>query len=75
MGPYWSATPPAGPMQAQFDLALDPAWGNTATQTVSIKVPAGTTVYSGTAAPQGFLPGGGSQVYIPKVDPSWVIAH
>jgi len=31
------------------------------------------TIYEGAAAAQGGLVGGGNQVYIPKVDPSWVV--
>ena len=66
-------SPPQGPLQAQMDLALKPQWGNTAQNVVQIRVPAGTTIYEGFAAPQGGLLGGGSQVYIPKVDPAWVV--
>lgn len=73
VGSYWTRTPPAGPLQAKIDLALNPAWGNTATQVVKIKVPAGTKLYEGIAAPQGGLLGGGNQIYIPRVDPSWII--
>jgi len=36
-------------------------------------LPAGTTIYRGFAAAQGSLVGGGSQVVIPLVNPSWVI--
>jgi hypothetical protein len=79
LGRYWTTSMPSGPMQAQMDLALDPAWGNTATQVASMQVPAGTTVYAGYAAPQymtsgvGSLSGGGVQVYIPTVGFSWII--
>lgn len=78
IGSYWSRTAPSGPMQAQLDSALNPAWGNTATQVSTIRVPAGTTIYDGVAAAQsvpggGTLLGGGSQVYIPKVDPAWLV--
>jgi hypothetical protein len=74
---YWSRTPPAGPVQAQMDMGLLPEWGNTATDVIEIKVPAGTTIYEGAAGGQSngltALLGGGNQVYIPQVDPSWVI--
>ncbi len=78
LGSYWSATPPAGPLQSQLDSALNPAWGNTAEAVSTIRVPAGTEVFTGYAAPQGLagggsLPGGGSQVYIPFVDPAWLM--
>jgi hypothetical protein len=39
----------------------------------AIRVPAGTTIYEGFAAPQGGLVGGGSQVFIKNVDPSWIV--
>ncbi len=32
-------------MQAQIDLALNPQWGNLATDVASIRVPAGTTIF------------------------------
>jgi RHS repeat-associated protein len=69
---YWTRIPPAGPLQAMIDSALNPAWGNTAQNVATIRVPAGTTIYEGFAAPQGGLLGGGSQVYIPKVNPDWL---
>lgn len=62
---------------AAIDSALNPAWGNTATKVSSIQVPAGTYIYEGAAAAQstqiGSVMGGGSQVYIPKVDPGWLV--
>ena len=47
--------------------------GETATQVTTIRVPKGQTIYEGFAAPQGGLQGGGSQVFIPKVDPKWMV--
>ena len=73
MGPYWTRTKPAGPLQSRIDSALDPTWGNTATEVTTIRIPKGTTIFEGVVAPQGNLPGGGNQIYIPKVDPTWVI--
>jgi hypothetical protein len=70
---YWTRTPPAGPLQSTMDSALNPAWGNTAQSVSTIRVPSGTTIYEGFAAPQGGLLGGGSQVYIPKVNPNWLV--
>ncbi len=73
IGPYWTTIRPSGPLQAQIDLALKPEWGNTATQITTIKVPAGQTIYQGAAASQGGAQiGGGSQVFIQRVNPSWV---
>lgn len=78
IGGYWSRTPPTGPMQAQIDLALNPQWGNLATDVATIKVPAGTTIYEGAAAAQslpggGTLLGGGNQVFIPNVNSGWLV--
>jgi filamentous hemagglutinin len=56
-----------------IDLALNPEWGNTATQVAKIHVPAGTAIYEGFAEAQGKLVGGGNQVVILNVDQSWVI--
>jgi len=73
LGSYWTRVAPAGPLQATMDLALNPAWGNTAAQVARISVPAGTTIYEGAAAAQGALLGGGSQVFIPAVEASWLL--
>jgi uncharacterized Zn-binding protein involved in type VI secretion len=72
-GRYWTSTKPEGPLQSVIDSALDPNWGNTATRVVTANVPAGTTIYEGAAAAQRGLVGGGNQIYIPKVDPSWIV--
>jgi hypothetical protein len=78
LGPYWSRVEPAGPLQARIDTALLPEWGNAATKTSAVRVPVGTTIFEGAVAPQSnsrlFLPGGGNQVYIPRVDPKWLIS-
>ena len=60
-------------LQSVIDSALDPQWGNTAQNVARIRVPAGTTIYEGAAAAQRGLVGGGNQVFIPKVDPSWIV--
>jgi hypothetical protein len=78
LGSYWTETPPSGPLQSQRDSALNPDWGNTADSVATIRVPAGTEDFTGSAAPQSLvggcqLLGGGSQVYIPNVDPSWLV--
>ena len=78
IGSYWTDVPPNGPLQSVEDSALNPAWGNSAQYVSTIQVPAGTTIYRGFAAPQpltggGSLIGGGSQVYIPKVNPDWLV--
>jgi len=77
LGSFWTRMQPSGPMQAQMDGAILSEWGNTLTQVAQIRVPAGTIIYEGYAAEQAGtvikLLGGGSQVYIPFVDPSWLI--
>ncbi len=79
LGRYWTATPVRGPLQAQMDLALAPQWGNTAQSVATIRAPAGTAIYEGFAAPQstgvGQVLGGGSQIYIPRIDPSWLVGR
>ena len=81
VGSYVSRTPQGGGLQSQLDLALNPSWGNTTENITKVVVPKGTTIYEGVAAPQniydslgniiGVLPGGGNQVYIPKVEAGW----
>ncbi len=69
-----SRTSPRGPLQAQIDLALKHEWGNTASNIITVRVPAGTKVFEGFAESQCAGPlGGGSQVVIPNVDPMWVV--
>ncbi|WP_207222465.1 EndoU domain-containing protein [Herbihabitans rhizosphaerae] len=75
IGGFWTREKPAGPTQSIVDSALDPKWGNNATNWVEIKVPPGTTFYEGAAAPQRRLVGGGNQVVVPRVDPGWVTAR
>jgi len=81
LSPYWTRTKPAGPLQSRLDSAVLSEWGNTADNVVSIRVPKGTTIFEGAAAPQvgKDLPfesviGGGSQVYIPRVNPDWIVS-
>lgn len=81
VGSYLSRTSQGGGLQSQLDLALNPAWGNTTENVTRVVVPKRTSIYEGFAAPQniydsfnnviGTLPGGGNQVYIPKVDARW----
>ncbi len=80
VGSYMSRTPQGGGLQSQLDLALNPSWGNTTEHVSKVVVPKGTKIYEGVAAPQnildsrgniiGVLPGGGNQIYIPKVEKS-----
>jgi RHS repeat-associated protein len=72
VGQFWTRTAPTGPLQAAMDLGLNPAWGNTAANITSIEVPAGVTIFEGVAAAQGCYLGGGSQVFIPLVNPAWI---
>ena len=72
-GSFWTTVKPSGPMQSQLDLALNPSWGNTAANVATIRVPPGVTYYGGYASAQGYLPGGGYQVFISNVNPSWIV--
>ena len=71
-GSFYTRIPQNGGMQSQIDLALDPAWGNTATNVTKVFIPEGTVYFEGFAAPQsinggsGALLGGGSQIYVPR---------
>jgi hypothetical protein len=74
---YWTRTLPAGPLQSIIDSALLSTWGNSADHVTKIIVPSGTKFYEGYAATQetelgGSILGGGNQVYIPNVHPSWI---
>lgn len=78
-GPYWSLSPPEGMLQAQMEMAIQPAW-NDFNHVVSARIPAGTTIFEGIAAPQfqrngAELLGGGHQIYIKPEDlrPDWVL--
>jgi hypothetical protein len=78
VGAWFTKTEPFGPLQAQMDLALNPEWGNAATNVTKVKIPKGTKIYEGFAEQQripvgGVLQGGGTQVHIPSVNRSWFI--
>ncbi|KIT17878.1 putative deoxyribonuclease RhsC [Jannaschia aquimarina] len=81
IGGFWTRTRPSGPLQSQLDSALVAAWGNTGSKVAIATVPRGTVIYEGAAASQalkignakiGELIGGGSQVYILRVNPKWI---
>lgn len=40
---------------------------------IRAQVPAGTRIYEGAAATQRGLVGGENQIYIPQVNPNWII--
>lgn len=71
LGSFWSRTTYSSAGRAQQYLALPP--GNTAENVVRIRVPAGTTIFEGKAASAFGKLGGGNQVYIPQVNPSWIV--
>jgi hypothetical protein len=60
-------------MQAQMDSAIHPRFGNPMTDVSRIQVPPGAVMYEGAAAPQGFLLGGGNQIYIPNISTDWIV--
>ena len=68
-GPFWTRTPPSGPLQSTIDSAIDQNWRNPATTIVTRDFPAGTQIFEGAAAQQRGLVGGGDQVYIPGLGP------
>lgn len=85
---WWTRTRPSGNLQNSMDSALLNDFGNTQGFMTTIRVPKGAIIFEGIAAPQVFphfnasrainnpiqtVPGGGNQVYIEMVDPSWVI--
>jgi len=77
-GAYWTDIPPSGPLQSTIDSALRPSFGNAATEVVHIRVPANQTIFDGYAAAQTEAPGvhllgGGRQVVLTDVDPSWEV--
>jgi RHS repeat-associated protein len=72
-GSYWTRVKPIGPFQSVIDLALDQNWGNTATRIIKARIPAGTKIYEGFSAAQRGLVGGANQVYIPKINPKWIV--
>ena len=78
-GAYWTSIPPQGSLQSVIDSALDQNWGNTATRVVRAKVPAGTRIFEGVAAPQRGLVGGGNQIVFDRntnpFNPEWIISN
>ncbi|WP_320196889.1 RHS repeat-associated core domain-containing protein (plasmid) [Agrobacterium rosae] len=72
VGQYMTSVRPAGPTQSILDSALNPAWGNSATQVNSFTLPAGTRIFDGFVGEQlinggaGSLYGGGSQIFVPR---------
>src|SRR5262249_13499638 len=61
--------------QAIRVLALAPDFGNTAENITEFMVPEGTVFYEGRVAPQGDLPGGAWQIFLPDLPPEdWVVS-
>ena len=65
-GGYFTTTTITSSVQAQRLLALDPSF-NKATFIESAIIPRGTTIFQGTAAKLGNLPGGGVQIYLEDI--------
>ena len=72
LGGFWTRIPPIGSLQSIIDSALNPAWGNTATNVFRIYVPAGTRMFEGVTAGEGGLVGGGNQVFMQNVNSAWI---
>jgi hypothetical protein len=82
MGRYWTTIKPSGPLQAIQDSALKPEWKNSADKVSVIRVPKGTKIFEGYAAPQtsevgtrAELTGGGPQIYIKEIDQKWAVSN
>jgi RHS repeat-associated protein len=71
-GSWYALTPQVGGIQSQIDLALNPAWGNTAENVTCVYLPPGTQVAVGPISYQGGLALGGGpglsgiQVFVPR---------
>ncbi|HEY7035836.1 MAG TPA: hypothetical protein VH482_31145, partial [Thermomicrobiales bacterium] len=61
--------------QAIRVLALAPDFGNTAENITEFMVPEGTVFYEGRVAPQGDLPGGAWQIFLPDLPSNdWIVS-
>jgi hypothetical protein len=73
VGKWYTRSPNAKGTSAIISNAIPISTGNYADKMVKIRVPKGHTIYDGISARQGGLVGGGNQVYLKDVNPSWVI--
>jgi len=76
LGRWFMLQRPQGRLQATIDYGIRPEWGNTLERLVALRLPRGTRVFVGPAAPQGGLVGGGLQVFVPdeiQIRPEWVL--
>lgn len=81
LGRWWS-NQPRSIEQARNELAILENWGNPLSAQYQLKVPAGTRILEGIAAPQTFRnpegkeietrPGGGTQYFIDTIDNLWL---
>jgi len=70
MGDFFVTRPPQGIIQSRIDSAVLPRWPNGAISpidsVISVRIPAGTKIYAGSASAQGSLyVGGTEQIVIP----------
>lgn len=71
-GRYLAREKPVSPFISKLNLALPHFWeqngkvvlGNRAVNWVEVKIPAGTRIFEGIAAPQKSFPGGGAQILL-----------
>jgi hypothetical protein len=76
LGRWFMLQRPQGRLRATIDYGIRPEWGNTLERLVALRLPRGTRVFVGPAAPQGGLVGGGLQVFVPdeiQIRPEWVL--
>ena len=75
LGQFFSKDAPVSEIQARIDKAILPVWPGGATSVIDtgymIKIPKGTTIYTGKIAPQGGVFLGGTQQIV--VETPWLI--
>ncbi len=83
LGQYFVSEPPVSATQVRIDSAIKPQWidiktgvltGTSPLNTVyAVKIPAGTTIYTGPVASQGGVFAGGSEIMQIFIDKPWTI--
>lgn len=72
-GQWWKRSPNAKGTSAIIGNAIPPSSGNYADEMVKIRVPKGQVIYEGKSARQGGLVGGDGQVFLERIETSWVV--
>ena len=71
LGQWFTKSPTGGVLQSRIDQAILPRWPGGGISPINtafkIKIPKGTTIYTGKVAPQGgFYLGGTEQIFVSK---------